>query len=370
MKVCFVSPEMFHWGVHGGFGYITWTLSRELVKRGHEACVVTPRRKGQGKVEDVDGVTVYGFDPYSGSPFPVNAIQSRRDSLKYYRMADADIYHSQAISYNTYAARIASPGKKHILTFQDPYDRHEWRRIAQVEPRYGSISHILRVEAEIRFLARTCRQLDTLYTQAHFLVPKVQALYGIEETPGFLPNPVPEPEKLGEKAEKPTVCFLARWDPQKRVEHFFRLAKEYPNVEFICLGKCHDEGKDAEFRKRYGAIPNLTLTGFVSEREKSVILSKSWALVNTSIREALPVSFLEALAHETPIISGENPDELTSSYGLHIKGDEYSKGIDWLIESDEWRKRGKEGKKQVSNVYEMDHVVDQHIQKYEEVMES
>ncbi len=94
MRVCFVSPEMFHWGVHGGFGYITWTLSRELVKRGHEACVVTPRRKGQESVEDVDGVKIYGFDPCSDMPYPVNAIQSRRDSLKYYRTADADIYHS------------------------------------------------------------------------------------------------------------------------------------------------------------------------------------------------------------------------------------------------------------------------------------
>ncbi len=147
------------------------------MKRGHEACVVTPRRKGQKNVEDVDGVTVYGFDPYSDSPFPVNAIQSRRDSLKYYRRADAEIYHNQAISYNTYAAHLATPEKKHVLTFQDPYDQHEWRRIAKVEPRFGSMSHILRVEAEIRFLARTCKMMDTLYTQAHFLVPKVKTLY-------------------------------------------------------------------------------------------------------------------------------------------------------------------------------------------------
>lgn len=368
LKVCFVSPEMFHWGVHGGFGYITWTLSRELVKKGHDACVVTPRRKGQEKVEDIDGVSVYGFDPCNDLPFPVSAIQSRRDSLKYYRMADADIYHSQAISYNTYAANIAIPEKKHILTFQDPYDHMEWRRIAQVEPRYGSMTHILRVEAEIRFLARTCRQLDTLYTQAHFLVPKVRALYGIEYDPEFLPNPVPVPERIPEKAEKPTVCFLARWDPQKRVELFFKLAMEHPEVDFIALGKSHDPTKDAELRTRYGSIPNLRLTGFVSEEEKGQILSRSWALVNTSIREALPVSFLEALAHKTPIISGENPDDLTSSYGFHVEKDGYDDGIEWLLGSDDWRKKGEKGRRRVTEIYEIDRVVDLHIRKYEEVM--
>ncbi len=58
-------------------------------------------------------------------------------------------------------------------------------------------------------------------------------------------------------------------------------------------------------------MPNLRLTGFVTEEEKSRILASSWALMNTSVREALPVSFLEALAHKTPIISGEDPDGLT-----------------------------------------------------------
>ena len=369
MRVCFVSPEMFHWGVHGGFGYITWTLSRELVKRGYEACVVTPRRKGQETLEEVDGVTVYGFDPFIGSPFPVNAIQSRRDSLKYYKMADADIYHNQAISYNTYAAHLATPERKHILTFQDPYDHHEWRRIAKVEPKYSSMSHILRVEAEIRFLARTCRMMNKLYSQAHFLVPKVKDLYRLEKDPELLPNPVPVPVRLEEKAEKPTVCFLARWDPQKRVELFFKLAKIHPDVEFIALGKSHDEEKDRDLRARYDKLPNLTMTGFVSEEEKSRILSKSWALVNTSVREALPVSFLEALAHKTPIISGENPDDLTSTYGHHVENEDYDSGLEWLLESNDWRRKGVLGRKHVSKVYEIGHVVEQHIQKYEEVMD-
>lgn len=368
MRVCFVSPEMFHWGVHGGFGYITWTLGRELVKRGHEACVVTPRRKGQESVEDVDGVKVYGFDPCSDLPYPVNAIQSRRDSLKYYRLADADIYHSQAISYNTYAAHLATPDKKHILTFQDPYDQREWRRIAKVEPRYGTMSHILRVEAEIRFLARTCNKMDTMYTQAHFLVPKVRDLYRLENDPEFLPNPVPVPDEVGEKAEKPTVCFLARWDPQKRVELFFRLAKEHPGIDFIAMGKSHDAEKDSELRARYGKLPNLTLTGFVSEEEKGRILSKSWALMNTSVREALPVSFLEALAHKTPIISGEDPDKLTSTYGFHVEDEDYSMGLDWLVESEDWKNRGEKGRNHVSEVYEMEHVVDLHTERYETLM--
>ena len=115
-------------------------------------------------------------------------------------------------------------------------------------------------------------------------------------------------------------------------------------------------------------MSNLVLTGFVSEEEKSLILEKSWGLVNTSIREALPVSFLEALAHETPIISGEDPDGLTSSYGFKVKDDNYDEGLTRLIESSEWVKKGKSGRKYIENVHELDKVVDQHIKIYEDIL--
>ena len=129
MRVCFVSPEVFHWGVHGGFGYLTWLLGRKLAEKGIDVSVVTMRRPGQCEEEWLDGVKVYG---YPNHPAGLGSLWARRESLKYFRKANADIYHSQAVSYNTYAAHIAAPKKKHILTFQDPYDREEWRRIAQV----------------------------------------------------------------------------------------------------------------------------------------------------------------------------------------------------------------------------------------------
>jgi glycosyltransferase involved in cell wall biosynthesis len=39
-------------------------------------------------------------------------------------------------------------------------------------------------------------------------------------------------------------------------------------------------------------------------------------LVNTSIHEGLSVSFLEALAHEVPIVASVDPDTVVSRFGL------------------------------------------------------
>lgn len=370
MKVCFVSPEFFHWGVHGGFGYVTWTLSRELAKQGHDITVVTPRRKGQQREETVDGVKVLGYPPPAQGLYPLNAVASRLKSLDYYREADADIYHSEAVSLNTLAAQHAAPDRKHIITFQDPYDRHEWSRIAEVMPQYrSSPAQTLRVRTERVLLTRACRNADALYSQARFLVPRARDLFSLPCDPMLLPNPVPIRGGFVEKSSEPSVCFLARWDPQKRVELFFKLAEEFPGVRFIAMGHSHDPEQDAALRERYGGVPNLTLTGFVSEESKAFILGSCWALVNTSVREALPVSFLEALAQRAPIVSGENPDGLTERYGYPVERGDYSSALRQMLTDDDRGRKGAQGHRYIIENHSLGDVVNQHIKAYERVLE-
>ena len=365
MRVCLVSPEFFGLGVHGGFGYVTKTLSEGLADRGFDVCVVTPRRNGQGPVEMVNGVKVFSYKPCTGLPRPAGTLASRWNYIALIREVDADVYHSQAVSLNTYVAQSAAPDKRHLITFQDPYDEREWARIAEVEPRYRGLVHEVRVKLEKHVLSSACRRADALYTQAWFLAEKARRYYGFKESPGFLPNPVPIPETPRGKSPRPTACFLARWDPQKRVELFFKLALEHPEVHFIAMGRSHDEARDRELREGYGGVPNLQLTGFVSEEEKSRILGESWVLVNTSVREALPVSFLEALAHGTPIISGEDPDGLTADYGYVVEDGDYSAAVKRLLTDDERREKGYRGRRHVEEVHEAGKAVDRHVKIYE-----
>lgn len=370
MRICLISPEVFSWGYYGGFGFHTRTLGRELARRGYDVSVVTIRRSVQEEVEKLDGMTIYGYPPQKSSPRFLRSLVSRLGSMEYYRRADADIYHSQAISYNTLVAQRSMPGRIHVITLQDPYDLHEWYRISRVDSRYKlTRAFRARLLFENRFLSRACRRADVLFSQAKFLIPRARRLFHLRSEISFLPNPVEIPNREMRKAASPTVCFLARWDPQKRVELFFRLAMDFPNVRFIAMGRSHDPVRDAYLRRRYRDIPNLTLPGFVSEEEKSVILERSWALVNTSVREALPVSFLEALAHETPIISGEDPDGLTGAYGYPVKDDDYASGLRALLVDEGWRKRGASGRRYVEEVHEVGKVVDRHVEIYEGLMD-
>jgi glycosyltransferase involved in cell wall biosynthesis len=367
VRVCYVSPEFYGLGVHGGFGYVTKTLGEGLADRGFDVYVVTPRRNGQGPVETVNGVKVLSYKPCTGLPWPVGTLASRRGYIDLIREVDADVYHSEAVSLNTYVAQRAAPDRRHLITFQDPYDEREWARIAEVEPRYRGLMHDARVRLEKRVLSSACRRADALYTQARFLAEKARRYFGFEGLPGFLPNPVPVPETPRGKSPRPTACFLARWDPQKRVELFFKLALEHPEVHFVAMGRSHDEARDRELRERYGGVPNLQLTGFVSEDDKSRILGESWAVVNTSVREALPVSFLEALAHGTPIISGENPDGLTENYGYVAEDGDYSAALNKLLADDGRLEKGYRGRRYVEEVHEAGNVVDRHVKIYESI---
>ncbi len=369
MKVCLISPETFAWGIHGGFGYVTRTLARELSKRGVEVSIVTKRRSGQGEVEELDGATVYGYSEGYAVPRAVCTLLSKHGALHLYRAADADVYHSQEASYGTVAALLAAPRRRHVITFQDPYDSTEWKRIAQVEPRYAQTPTFrARLIMEVGLLSDACRRADALYSQARFLVPRARKLYHLRRDPGFLPNPVYPVSGRVRKSQTPMLCFLARWDPQKRVEHFLDLSRRFPEVHFVAMGRAHDPHKDAEIRSRYKEVPNLSMPGFVSEEQKGRILSESWALVNTSVREALPVSFLEALAHETPIISGEDPDGLTSTYGYPVTGDDYTGAVARMLASDDWREKGRSGRRIVEEVYSVNKVVDLHIEAYRRVV--
>jgi glycosyltransferase involved in cell wall biosynthesis len=348
---------------------VTRTLGRELARKGLDVSVVTVRRTGQREVEELEGVTVYGYPSHSDKPYPMRAALSRLESAKYYRIADADIYHSEAESYNTIVAERAMAGRRHVITFQDPYDSGEWERIGGVDPRYRPTAAFrARCALENRILASACRRADALYSQARFLIGRATRLYGLRERPGFLPNPVRVPRRRMMKAERPTICFLARWDPQKRVEFFLRLAERFPEVKFVAMGRAHDAKRDAELRRLYRGVQNLRLTGFVSEEEKSRILERSWALVNTSVREALPVSFLEALAHETPIVSGEDPDGLTSRFGFRVLGDDYDAALSRLLESGDWAEKGRSGRRYVEEVHELGRVVRMHVEAYEGLM--
>jgi len=363
MKVCFIVSQIFAWGKYGGFGSLTRLLGRGLADKGVEVSAVVPMRAGQRRRERLDDIDIFGYNQalflFDKEPF---------------RACGADIFHSQEPTFSSYLAIKAMPDSRHIITCQDPRDRGD----LYTEFIYSSPEKRIRFPAtwffeSSAFSSKAVREADAVYCQAKFIKEKAKRLYGLRRPPGFLPNPVVIPKEKPNKARRPTVCFMGRWDRRKRPELFFELAKHRPDIHFIAVGSDHDKKRDARLRRRYSSLPNLEMPGFIdqfSSPEADDALKRSWVLVNTSARECLPVTFLEAAANRCAILSGvePDPDGFAGSFGYHARGGDFERGLDYLIEGDRWKGLGEKGFEYVLRNHAMDKVVDEHIKAYHEIL--
>jgi glycosyltransferase involved in cell wall biosynthesis len=355
MKICLISVEIFAWGKFGGFGRATRTIGGQLVKRGHQVCAVVPRRQGQRKIEELDGMMVLSFSPF----FPWSA-------WKLFKKCDAQIYHSCEPSFGSYLAMKAMPGRKHIVTSRYPRDFHEWKVDFQL-PSLNKLQVILNYLYESNYLVRSCiPRMDAVFTTSRHLIPKVKSMYGLKVTPQFLPTPVSVPDSI-RKSAKPTVCYLARLDRRKRPELFLDLAKNFPNVKFIAMGKSRDKKYDKYLRSKYANVENLEMTGFVNQFTSDLhsrILEKSWIMINTAAGEGLPNAFIESAAHKCAILSSVDCEGFATNFGYFAKNDDFREGLTYLLENHHWKERGERGYEYIKNTFELNRVIDLHSKAY------
>jgi len=225
--------------------------------------------------------------------------------------------------YPNYSAFIQMlPNVPVVIWVRDPWDGHDHREIAtlripgqpdlQPQGLGQNYSNIRRVARMRRFIRRPL----LFATTTPFLATRAAEAYGLDPmVVRSLPNII-SPVDMISKSPRATVAFLGRLDPIKRPWVFAALAERFPHVEFIFMGQSHFRGPGSW--KPCNLPANVRLLGHVNEVEKRELLSKAWLLVNTSIHEGLAVSFLEALACETPLLACVDPEGIVSRFGAFI----------------------------------------------------
>jgi len=359
MKICLISVEIFAWGKYGGFGRSTRMIGKELVKRGVDVTAIVPRRTGQKPEELLDGIHVLGFESHR----PLSAMDLIQET-------NADIYHSQEPSFGTFLAQHTMPDRKHVVTFRDTRDMKDW----WIEFIYPSLSYaqvLSNFIYEDNFLVHDAvRKADQWFTAAKMLIPKARKKYKLSNNPKFLSSPIPF-ANIVRKSETPLVCFVARLDRRKRPHIFFDLAKQFPEVQFEAIGAGRDSGWERELKSRYGNLRNLNIRGFVDQFSGQGLLElfgKSWILVNTSARESLPTTFIEAAAHGCAILSEIDPDGFSSNFGYRVTDSNYAKGLRTLLYNNTWQKAGQLGMEYTRETFSLEKSMSDHMKAYEELL--
>jgi len=168
-------------------------------------------------------------------------------------------------------------------------------------------------------------------SQGESLSAIARKTYRIPETVPIddLPNPV-EIEfdyTLNNPPKENKIIFLGRLEAQKRVWIACEIAKAMPQYEFYILGAI-GKGRNEEANARTLApyrnpdgrskTPNLHFTGHVDGAAKNCHIKTAKLVLNTSIWEGIPVSWLEALSYGTLIVSAFDRDNIVRRFGTFV----------------------------------------------------
>lgn len=328
LHVCLLVNQIGFFGKIGGFGTGARALATALVDRGCRVSVVVPRQKGQPKRVFYDGVEIIGLSIWQ-MLLPVLLL----------RRLDANVYHSHEPTWHTFVAQVARPSRVHVVTCVDP---RTWKDM-WIELRFATAARRLRFPLQwfyelqplVKFAVRRASVVTT--PAPTFLLDKTMQLYGLKEPPRFVPTAyIREPSAPINKALNPTFVFVGRWDRRKRFDLFLDLAEMRPDYQFIAVGRAHEPREDARLRALSSSIPNVVTYDFQSVFDGTLwsIYDEAWALVNTSAREGLPLTFFEALSRGCALVSFVNPEELPERFGVHVKsGDagEMARALDRIV---------------------------------------
>lgn len=217
-----------------------------------------------------------------------------------------------------YLFSLKSKLKKKILFWiQDPRPSKDWEVINSVTLAKEKSYYNKKTYELVNYCYR--KGLVYFATQARFLIPKAIELYGLNQNISipFLPNPLEAQTKSFIKDNN--IIFLGRLDSVKRGWLFCEIAKILPKYHFYVLGSSSNdaEKQNNAILNNYANLPNLHFLGHLNGKDKEEQLRKAKILVNTSIHEALPISFLEAFSYGVTVVSNQNPDNLVSQYGRY-----------------------------------------------------
>jgi glycosyltransferase involved in cell wall biosynthesis len=355
MRVCIVTTELLGVGASGGNGVGARAISRHLAARSVEVGVIVPRRQHE-PVRRVEDIPIRSYNR-----------SDLRAFAREVRAANADVYHYVQASLGAWLAQRVMPDRAHVVECVDPRDWSDWR----IDFRLPTHSPLRLFPSFVYFGTRpaalSARRADAIQVPARFLQAKVRRLYGLSVDPHYAPMPFDDPIDEA-KSPSPLVAFVGRIVPRKRPEIVIDLAQRFPKVSFVIVGGGSDSDYAGHVHRRAAAVANVTFTDFIDQAAEQTLfsyLSKAWVLINTSAREGLPLTFIEAAGHRCAILSERDPDGYASKFGYHAADGDFARGLEWLLADNNWRPAGERGHAHVMHDHNADSAIKRQLSIYD-----
>lgn len=299
--ICFVAPST--WPIFSGARDIPVVggaevqqsiIAPELARRGFKVTMVT-LDYGQDDHAQVKGVTVRKmYRPDEGLPV-VRFVYPRLTTLwRVLKDVDADIYYQ----------RTSAALTGFLAMFCQRYRRKSvYSGASDVDFQRGKQEIGL---ARDRWLFEYgLRNVDRVFVQNENQRRDLSEQYGREGV--LIPNCYAPPEGATAADPQGYVLWIASVKPQKRPEMFLEMAKRLPQHRFVMIGGPDASGRGQAYadgiRDACAALPNVEYRGFMPYAEADRQFSGARVLVNTSLYEGFPNTFLQAWARGVPSVA-------------------------------------------------------------------
>jgi glycosyltransferase involved in cell wall biosynthesis len=150
------------------------------------------------------------------------------------------------------------------------------------------------------------------------------------------------------------------------------LAKEIPYANFQMIGGHYDNWDlFNKMKKEAGELNNFNFLGVVPFDEIDKYFREASILVNTSMFEGFPNSFIQAWMNNIPVISLVDPDGIISDndMGFHSKNFEnLREDLKILLEDDKLRvQMGQNGRQYVEKEHDIKNIIQEYIKLFESI---
>jgi glycosyltransferase involved in cell wall biosynthesis len=302
--ICFVAP--YAWPVLsrdpniqvvGGAEVQQCILARLLAAEGHRVSMVT-YDYGQPSPTLMDGVTVYKtFKPGDGVPV-LRFVHPRLTAMwRVLRQVDADVYYQRsAAMWTAVVAEFARlRGKRSIYAGASDADFNVGgEQISYARDRWLFRRGVSRVD---RVVVQNPVQLACLrknHGRDGLLIPSCY---------------VPPQHARRAAAANELVLWVGTVHDHKRPEILLELAARLPHRRFVVIGgpsvggERFKPGYFEAIRERAGTMPNVEFKGFLPLAQVEPWFDRARLLVNTSIYEGMPNTFMQAWARGVPTVA-------------------------------------------------------------------
>jgi len=388
MKVVQVVPTLFPTVSYGGGSIVPWELAIALRARGHNVTIVTTDAGDAGRREKAglsvkDGIRILRirnlsnklafstkiFTPFTRGP-------TLREIIR-----EADVVHSHDFRtiLNLRCNRIALRESVPLIvqthgTIRTQYN--EKMALKRVYDRFFGKGIAKRVDAWIALSQVEKEQLEAYglpSARIRILPNGIDTSYF--ESP---PERIAARVSLGLDSESRIILFMGRIHPMKGIDLLIdsmpHILAEIPRTKLIVAGP--DDGDQKHLVERINELgigPSVSFFGLATGDSKRALFASADLLALPSLREAFPVSILEAAAAGLPIVTTSNSDianEINDICGLTTDRNPGSLGkaiVRVLSNPGLWKRYSDSGRSYAAK-YTWDSVIGRYIELYESLL--